>query len=75
MVRLVYGTGGSVPLSVLGVIIYHVRCSQQMKKYLKGLDLNPVKIKKLPQQTFCFVTFSCEEDKQVCTCVLSLTFE
>ena len=38
--------------------------SQQIKKYLKGLKLNPVKIKK-PHKTFCYVTFRSEEDRKV----------
>ena len=38
--------------------------SQQIKKYLKGLNLNPVKIKK-PHKCFCYVTFRSDEDRQV----------
>jgi len=30
-----------------------------------GLGLNPVKIKMMPSDTFAFVTFRCEEDRQV----------
>jgi tRNA (uracil-5-)-methyltransferase len=38
---------------------------QQMRKKLNTLSLKPVKVKLLPQQSYCFVTFKNEEDRQV----------
>ena len=48
---------------------------QELKKKLEKLGLKPVKIKK-PQrfqhQPHCFVTFRCEEDREVTSYTLTL---
>ena len=38
---------------------------QQLRKRLQSLGLKPVKIKLLPRQQYCFVTFRNEEERQV----------
>eukprot|EP00731_Ephydatia_muelleri_P022978 Em0015g561a len=46
---------------------------QQVKKRFKGLGLNPVKVKIGPKNSWCFVTFRTEEEKQAAMKIINLT--
>ena len=39
--------------------------TQQVKKRLKNMQLDPVKVKIGPKNSWCFITFRSEEEKMV----------